>query len=145
MALQVSNGRPIADVSRKFENETGSFEASVDKKIRETVEATSQELASQVFEAWQRGSLGSTILRLTFPGKIPFNQKEAFKEKLKNQVREIRSIRERLVTADSVAYEVDTNLSSKDLAAKLTDLEVDGRKWSPTGTSDNEVMMQLQR
>lgn len=145
LALQVSNGRPIADVSRKFETETGSFEASVDKKIRETVEATSQELASQVFEAWQRGALGSTVLRLTFRGKIPFNQKEAFKEKLKNQVREIRNIRERLVTADSVAYEVDTNLTSKDFAVKLNNLDVDGRKWNPTGTSDNEVTMQLQR
>jgi hypothetical protein len=145
LALQVSNGRPIADVSRKFETEMGSFEASVDKKIRESIDATSQELASQVFEAWQRGSLGSTILRLTFRGKIPFNQKEAFKEKLKNQVREIRNIRERLVTADSVAYEVDTNLNPKDFAAKLVNLEVDGRKWKPSGTTDNEVMMQLQR
>jgi hypothetical protein len=145
LALQVSNGRPIADVSRKFETEMGSFESSVDKKIRESIDATSQELASQVYEAWQRGSLGSTILRLTFRGKIPFNQKEAFKEKLKNQVREIRNIRERLITADSVAYEVDTNLTPKDFAAKLVNLEVDGRKWNLSGTSDNEVMMQLQR
>jgi len=145
LALQVSNGRPIADVSRKFETEMGAFEPSVDKKIRESIDATSQELASQVFEAWQRGSLGSTILRLTFRGKIPFNQKEAFKEKLKNQVREIRNIRERLVTADSVAYEVDTNLTPKDFAAKLVNLDVDGRKWNPSGTTDNEVMMQLQR
>jgi hypothetical protein len=145
LALQVSNGRPIADVSRKFETELGSFESSVDKKIRESIDATSQELASQVYEAWQRGSLGSTILRLTFRGKIPFNQKEAFKEKLKNQVREIRNIRERLITADSVAYEVDTNLTPKDFAAKLVNLEVDGRKWNLSGTSDNEVMMQLQR
>lgn len=145
MALQVSNGRPIADVSRKFETEMGSFEPAVDKKIRETVDATSQELASQVFEAWQRGSLGATILRLTFRGRIPFNQKEAFKEKLKSQVREIRNIRERLVTADSVAYEVDTSLNSKDFAAKLANLEIDGRKWSTTGHSDTEVTLQLQR
>lgn len=144
-AQQVSNGRPIADVSRKFETEAGSFEASVDKKIRETVEATSQELASQVFEAWQRGSLGATTLRLTFRGKIPFNQKEAFKEKLRSQMREIRNIRERFVTADSVAYEVDTSLNSKDFASKLTNLEIDGRKWNPTGTTDQEIILQLQR
>lgn len=145
MALQVSNGRPIADVSRKFDTDMGTFESAIDKKIRETVDSTSQELASQVFEAWQRGSLGSTILRLTFRGRIPFNQKEAFKEKLKSQVREIRNIRERFVTADSVAYEVDTNLSSKDFAAKLANLEIDGRKWYPTGHTDTEVTLQLQR
>jgi hypothetical protein len=145
LALQVSNGRPIADVARKFETEMGVFEASVDKKIRETVDATAQELASQVYEAWQRGSLGTTILRLTFRGKIPFNKQEAFKENLKNQVREIRNIRERLITSDTLAYEVDTNLNAKDFAAKLSSLEIDGRKWKPTGLSDNEVTLQLQR
>lgn len=145
LALQVSNGRPIADVSRRFETEAGVFESSVDKKIRETVETTSQDLASQVFEAWQRGSLGTSSLRLTFRGRIPFNQKESFKEKLKNQVREIRNIRERLVTSDTLAFEVDTNLTSKDFAARLNGLEIDGRRWVSTGHSDSEVMLQWQR
>ncbi|WP_413291462.1 hypothetical protein [Bdellovibrio sp. HCB337] len=145
VALQVSNGRPIADVSRKFDTEMGAFETAVDKKIRESIDGTAQELASQVYEAWQRGSLGATILRLTFRGRIPFNQKEAFKEKLKTQVREIRNIRERFVTADSVAYEVDTGLNSKDFAAKLGNLEIDGRKWRPTEQTDTEVVLQLQR
>lgn len=145
LALQVSNGRPIADVSRKFETEMGVFEAAVDKKIRETVDSTSQDLASQVFEAWQRGALGTQILRLTFRGKIPFNQQEAFKEKLKNQVREIRNIRERLVTSDSLAFEVDTNLNPKDFSAKLNGLEIDGKRWNSAGYSDNEITMQMQR
>lgn len=145
VTLQVSNGRPIADVSRKFETEMGVFESSVDKKIREMVDATAQELASQVYEAWQRGSLGTTILRLTFRGKIPLNQQEAFKETLKNQVHEIRNIRERRITADSMTYEVDTNLSPKDFSLKLSGLEINGRKWNPAGLSDNEVTMHLQR
>ncbi|HEY8272120.1 MAG TPA: hypothetical protein VIG33_14610 [Pseudobdellovibrionaceae bacterium] len=145
VALQVSNGRPIADVSRKFETEMGVFESSVDKKIRETVDATAQELALQVYEAWQRGSLGTTVLRVTFRGKIPFNQQEAFKEKLKNQVHEIRNIRERVITADSMVYEVDTNLNPKDFSLKLSGLEIDGRKWNPASLSNNEVTMQLQR
>lgn len=145
LALQVSNGRPIADVSRKFETEMGVFEAAVDKKVRETVDATAQDLASQVYEAWQRGALGTTILRITFRGKIPFNQQEAFKEKLKNQVREIRNIRERLVTSDSLAFEVDTNLNSKDFSSKINGLEIDGKRWNSVGFNDNEVNMQMQR
>lgn len=145
LALQVSNGRPIADVSRKFETEMGVFESAVDKKIREIVDSTAQDLATQVYEAWQRGALGTTILRLTFRGKIPLNQQEAFKEKLKNQVREIRNIRERLVTSDSIAFEVDTNLNSKDFAAKINGLEIDGKRWNSMGFNDNEVNMQMQR
>jgi hypothetical protein len=145
LALQVSNGRPIADVSRRFESEAGIFEATVDKKVREVVDATAQDLASQVFEAWQRGALGSTILRLTFHGRIPLNQQEAFKEKLRNQVAGIRNIRERLISADSMAYEVDTNLNAKDFAAKLNAMEIDGRKWISSASSDSEVTLQVQR
>ncbi len=145
LALQVSNGRPIADVSRKFETEMGVFEATVDKKVREIVDSTAQDLASQVYEAWQRGALGTTSIRLTFRGKIPFNQQEAFKEKLKNQVREIRNIRERLVTSDSLAFEVDTNLSPKDFSAKLNGLEIDGKRWNSVGFNDSEINLQMQR
>jgi len=145
LALQVSNGRPIADISRKIETEMGVFESVVDKKIRETVDVTAHDLASQVYEAWQRGALGTTILRLTFRGKIPLNQQEAFKEKLRTQVREIRNIRERLVTGDSIAFEVDTNLNSKDFAGKLNGLEIDGKRWNSVGFNDNEVNMQMQR
>lgn len=145
LALQVSNGRPIADVSRRFDTDTGVFESSVDKKVREVVEATSQDLASQVYEAWQRGALGSTLLRLTFRGRIPLNTQEGFKEKLRGQVREIRNIRERLITSDTMAYEVDTNLNSRDFAAKLANLEIDGRRWISSAPSDSEVMLQVQR
>ncbi|MBC7371858.1 MAG: hypothetical protein H7326_09845 [Bdellovibrionaceae bacterium] len=145
LALQVSNGRPIADVSRRFDTDAGIFESSVDKKVREVVEATSQDLASQVYEVWQRGSLGSTVLRLTFRGRIPLNTQEAFKEKLRGQVREIRNIRERLISADAIAYEVDTNLNSRDFAAKLSNLEIDGRRWNSSAPSDTEVLLQVQR
>jgi hypothetical protein len=145
LALQVSNGRPIADVSRRFETEVGIFEPSVDKKMREVVEPTAQDLAAQVYEAWQRGALGTTILRLTFRGRIPLNQQEAFKEKVRNQIRDIRNIRERLISVEAMAYEVDTSLSAKEFAAKLGALEIDGKKWTPASQTDSEVVLQVQR
>ncbi len=144
-ALQVSNGRPIADVLRRFETEAGIFEAVTDKKFREVIDGTSQDLASQVYEAWQRGTVGSTVIRLSFQGRIPLNQQESFKDKLRAQLPQIRTIRERLISAEGIVYEVDTNMNSKDFAGKLSNLEIDGKKWISRSSSDSEVIMQLQR
>jgi hypothetical protein len=145
LMLQVSNGRTIADVSRRFDTEAGVFEIETERRMREVLDSLSQDLATQVNEAWQKGALGTTILRLTFKGKIPFNQKEAFKDKLRTQVRDIRNIRERFITGDSIAYEVDTSLNSRDFSTKLSGLEIDGRHWSPVSQNEGEVVLQVQK
>lgn len=145
VALQASNGRAVADVSRRFDTEAGVFEIETDRRIKEVLDATAMDLATQVNEAWQKGALGTTILRLTFRGKIPFNQKESFKDKIRSQFRDIRNIRERMITADTIAYEVDTSLSAKDFSAKLNGSEIDGRHWNATTQNDNEVVLQVQR
>lgn len=145
LVLQVSNGRPVADVSRRFETEAGVFEVETDRRLREVLDSTAQDLATQVNEAWQKGALGTTILRLTFRGKIPFNQKEAFKDKVRSQVHDIRNIRERLITSDTIAYEVDTSLTARDFSAKLNGVEIDGRKWAAVSQNEAEVVLQVQR
>jgi hypothetical protein len=145
VALQASNGRAVADVSRRFDTEAGVFEIETDRRIKEVLDATAMDLATQVNEAWQKGALGTTILRLTFRGKIPFNQKESFKDKIRSQFRDVRNIRERMITADTIAYEVDTSLSAKDFSAKLNGSEIDGRHWNATTQNDNEVVLQVQR
>lgn len=145
VVVQASNGRAIADVSRRFDTEPGVFEIETERRMREVLESTAQDLASQVNEAWQKGALGTTILRLTFRGKIPFNQKEAFKEKLRSQLRDIKNIRERFITSDSIAYEVDTSLSAKDFSAKVNGVEVDGRRWGTASLGESEVVLQVQK
>lgn len=140
-AIQVSNGRAIADVSRRFETESGSFESSVDKKLREVVESTSNDLASQVLEAWQRGSIGTSVIRLTLKGKSTLPMMESFKEKVRSQITQVKNIRERLVSADSVSYEVDTSAAATELMAKLETLDIDGRKLSKVSEGSDEIVL----
>jgi hypothetical protein len=71
--LQVQNLRPIAQVSRKF-----PFE-----KNKEGFEIVSQEISSQMLEAWQKGSLGASVYRLNFLGRVPPLMRENIKEFLK--------------------------------------------------------------
>ncbi|UYL08250.1 hypothetical protein B9G69_014460 [Bdellovibrio sp. SKB1291214] len=141
-AIQVSNSRPIADVSRRYDVQ-GSFEGAVDKKIREVAEAVSSDLASQVFEAWQRGSVGTSVIRVTVTGKHTLPSMEVLKERIRSQLTQVKNIRERLVSSDSVSFEVDTVVSSTELASKLEALDVNGKKLVKVSEGREEIVLKL--
>ena len=138
-AIQVSNGRAIADVSRRFETDPGSMENKVDKKLREIVDTTSNDLASQVGEAWQRGSLGTSIVRLTIRGRNQIPAIESLKEKIRSQITQVKNIHERLMTSDFVSFELDTSLSASELIEKVVALELDGKKLTAISESAEEI------
>lgn len=140
-ALQVSNSRAIADVSRRFDTEAGSIESAVDKKLRQVVEAASNDLGTQVLEAWQRGSLGTSVIRLTIQGKHNLPTLEAVKEKIRSQITQVKNIRERLIGSDVVSFEVDTAASAADLMTKLEALDVNGMKMSKVSEGREEVVL----
>lgn len=142
-ANQISNSRPIADVSRRYDTEAGTFEIVVDKKMKEVSEGLSNDLASQVFEAWQRGSLGTSTLRLTLTGKMSLPFLEALKEKMKTNVPQIRNMRERLFGGGKYSFEIDTASSAQELAQKLQGLEIDGRKLDQIKVQSSEASHEI--
>jgi hypothetical protein len=144
-ATQVMNSRVIAEVSRKFETDPGPFEAVSDRKLKEVLESASAELSTQIFEAWQKGSLGASLYRLTVRGHFPMQQQESFKEALKNKVREVKSVRERLITSEGVVYEVDSALSPKELSQKASQIEVGTVKLVLESATDKEVSYRVSR
>ncbi|WP_374033143.1 hypothetical protein ACES2I_09815 [Bdellovibrio bacteriovorus] len=140
-ALQVSNGRAIADVSRRFDTDGGSFENAIDKKLREVLEGTANDLAVQVMDAWQRGSVGTSVIRLTIQGRQSLPVLEGVKEKIRSQLTQVKNIRERLVSADSVSFEVDTSVPASELVGKLETLDLDGKKLSRVSEGQNEIVL----
>jgi hypothetical protein len=140
-AVQVSNGRTVADVARRFETEAGVFESVVDKKMKEISESASNDLASQVLDVWQRGSIGTSIIKVTVKGKNTLPLMESLKNKVKASVTQVKSIRERLVTSDAVSFEVDTSISSAELLSKFTSLDMDGKKLSKISESGDEIVL----
>lgn len=142
-ATQISNARPIADVSRRYDTEIGNYEVVVDKKLKEVLDSVSNDLASQVFEAWQRGSLGTSTLRLTLQGKLSLPALEAFKDSVKSRVPQIRNIRERSFESNRYSFEVDTSASAKDIIQKLQGTDIDGKKVNQISESNNEIIVQL--
>jgi hypothetical protein len=144
-AIQLSNNRPIADVSRKYETESGTFETVVDKKLRQVMDSVSQDLALQVFEAWQKGTVGTNIIRLTVRGEVPFQQREILKEKIRTQIPQIKNIKERMVTGNTLSYEVDSSSTPQELGQKLNSLDFNGVKFQTSSASDKEVVVDLKR
>ena len=143
-AIQVSNGRAIADVSRRYETQGGSYESAIDKRLREVVDTASSDLASQVLEASQRGSLGTSILRLTISGRSSIPQMEALKDKIRSQLTQVKGIRERLVSSESVSFEVDTALPPAELAAKIETLDINGKRLSKVSEQKDEIVFKWQ-
>ena len=144
-AIQVSNSRPIADVSRRFDTDPGSFESVVDKKLREVMDGTASDLASQVFEAWQRGWVGTSVIRVTITGPHSLPSMENFKEKVRAQITQVKNIRERSVGSDSISYEVDTAITPTELATKLETLDHDGKKLTKVSEGRDEIVLKFAR
>lgn len=140
-ALQVSNGRAIADVSRRFDTDSGAMESAIDKKLREVLDTTSNDLAAQVLEAWQRGSVGTSVIRLTIKGKNTLPLMEGMKEKIRSQVTQVKNIRERMIGSDSVSFEVDTSVSPSELLGKLETLDFEGKKLTKVSETSDEIIL----
>lgn len=144
-ALQILNSRSIADVSRQYETDAGGMEFVVDKKLSEIWDSLTQDLAAQVFEAWSRGAIGSSLYKLVLKGRLPLQQKELFKEYIKNNVREVKNIKERLISSDAVVYVLDSSLAPNEIAQKLKEFSIPPFKVVLDSSDELEIVYKLQR
>lgn len=105
--VQASTGRVVAEVSRQFDVEGASYEAAVRAKLATEVTEIAKDLASQVLEAWQRGTLSSNLMRLTLNGHLTPKQLGEFKSGLLQGIREVKILKERSFEFGHIVYEVD--------------------------------------
>ncbi len=140
VANQVQNGRSIAEVVRQYETESGRAELVIDQKLKEVIEPVSQDLASQVFEAWQKGTIGSNLFKIAIKGQVPLQLQDNLKKNIKSQVHEIKNIKERLISMDEFVLEVDTNITPKDMQKKLPRLSFDGYSLKFESANEKEAI-----
>ncbi|MFZ4403580.1 MAG: hypothetical protein ACOYOK_05705 [Pseudobdellovibrionaceae bacterium] len=138
--FQANNGKTIADVVRKFTTEPGDPQVVVPKKIKEVLDLVMTDLATQVTEVWQRGSLGSSTFKLTFQGFFSPLQLESFKQSLQNQVTSVRNVKERVISTKAVTFEVDAVGSLQEVAQKISGISVQNRRWTASSINDLEII-----
>lgn len=140
-ALQVTNGREIATVSRTYELN----KLSAEKKIREVSDVVWSDLSGQVLDTWQRGVLGSSLLRLTLQGDsyggLDLKAQESFKKSLQAQIPEIKLIRDRVIAFDHLTYEIETPLAVDALTAKLNNFQFQSNKLQVVGHTEAELTL----
>lgn len=137
--LHVPRNRTLAQVARKIETDAGAKQVVVVNKLKDAIESMASDLSGQTLEAWQRGSAQSNFYRISLLGPVPLNVQEGFREAFKNKVREVKSIRERLITAQGVTFEIDSVTGPKDLAKRVSEIPVDGGKLVLKDVSDTEL------
>jgi hypothetical protein len=142
-ALQTSNGRVIGEVIRSFETNSGNFHVVIGDKLKDIKSAITADLTSQIIEAWQKGTFGSSLIQLTVNGKLNYRQLDVFKESLKNGITEIRQIRERRLQSGSFTYEIDSSLQPKDLADLLIKKNFPRYKVEVTGINSNTLALDV--
>jgi isochorismate synthase EntC len=140
-AYQTLNKRLIAEVVRKFDTSPGYFDYVVPKKMESAFQLVFQDLSSQIFDTWQRGTLGSSVFKLTLKGKLPLLEQEAFKELVRSRALEIKNIRERKVTLASTEFEFDSTSSPKEISAKLNNMELGNFKFIVESTGDDFIQI----
>jgi len=143
-ALQTTNGRIVAQVGRQFETESGAFENVVDKKLKEVFETLPTDLANQLLEAWKQGAINSQLYQIKVLGRLNIPAQEAFKEALREKVREVKSVRERLIAGDEIIYEIDSSVAPAEIAKRLADgFEVQGIKLNVDQASEKDLTLHV--
>ena len=117
--VQASSGRTVAEVSRQFETEPGVFEAVLRTKLGLETPELAKDLATQVLEAWQRGTLNSNLIRLSVRGALTPKQLTELKNGLVQNVHEVKSLKERAFEPGQILFEVDYTGEPGPLAEKL--------------------------
>jgi len=144
-AVQALNNRTIAEIVRVFDVERGSTEVLIERKLKEVSDMVAQDLSNQVLEAWQKGTLNASLYRLSVRGRLPLQNQELFKEVLKSKVREIKSVRERWITADEVVFEIDSSISPQEIAKRLSDFAVGSFRYRVVSSSEAELAVAAER
>lgn len=114
-ALQAGNGRVIGEVIRSYETESGNFNHVVTKKVAEVTEKMAADLSTQLSEAWKSGTFGSNLIRLSVRGPLDYSQLQALKKVIQEQVKEVRTLKERLFEPGQIVFEVDATTNSQGL------------------------------
>lgn len=141
--LHVPRNRNLAQVVRRFETEPGAKASVITPKLKGIFETVGNDLSGQTLEAWQKGSAQSNFYKITINGGMTPPQQEAFREVFKSTIREVKTIRERWISAQSIVFEIDSIVAPKEIAKRASELSLGNGKLVLKDVSDTELKYQL--
>lgn len=143
--VQAQTGRTVAEISRQIEADIGSgnYESVIANKLAAELPEVSKDLATQVYEIWQRGTLNTNQIRLAIRSSLTPKQLSNFKSGLMGQVQQVKSLRERLFDGTGVQFEVDYSGETETLIDRLKALRLQGFETRVSSVSSSAVAMEV--
>ncbi|MCC7403778.1 MAG: hypothetical protein IT288_05200 [Bdellovibrionales bacterium] len=144
VALHSGNGRIVGEVIRTYDTEPGSFLTIVPRKMNEVLDAVAKDLSTQVYDAWKRGTFGANLLRLAVNGKLDYPQLMDLKKSITEEVRDIRTLKERFFELNRVVFEMDSSVGTRQIAQVLKEKKLKGFKVDVSKVTSDTVELDVQ-
>jgi hypothetical protein len=145
--VQATTGRMVGEVSRQYATEPaappGAYETQVRNKLSSELPEISKDLATQVLEAWQRGTLNTNTVRLAVRGGLTPKQLADLKTGLLANVREVKGLRERYFEGNQVLFDVDYAGEANTLTDKLRSLRLPTFETRLAGASEQGLSLDV--
>lgn len=143
VALHSGNGRIVGEVIRTYETDSGPFQASVQRRSREVLGSIVQDLTAQIYDAWKRGTFGSNLLRLAVSGRLDYQQMNTIKKTILDQIRDIRSLKERLFENNRLTFEMDASSGPRQISAALERVNLKGFKLKVLNSTSDSIEVDI--
>ena len=141
--VQAQTGRTVAEVSRQLEADSTSYESALRAKLTAELPELAKDLATQVYEVWQRGTLNTNQIRLALRGTLTPKQINEFKSGLLSQMQEVKSLRERLFDGTGIHFEMDYSGESAALVDRLKGIKIQGFETRVSSTTDTLLALEV--
>lgn len=150
--IQAENGKTLADIKRVFEHplpkESAKLDDEISKKVADESESVGAEIVSLMTDALQRGLINSQKIRLKFAMTSQPQKIELLKESVKAQSGNIKNVKEKSISANSVTYEIDFIGNIKDIQDKLLNMDVKNLNYAKvqlTSSQPEEIVFELKQ
>lgn len=102
------------------------------RDLLEELKVSSPELATQIYENWQRGTINSQAYKLEILGQFTIDDQSQIKNLIQTKIPEIRLIKDRSFSLKQLSFEVETQLTSSSLSEKMIKIKELRLKQDPS-------------
>ncbi|MGE4130020.1 MAG: hypothetical protein AB7F86_00190 [Bdellovibrionales bacterium] len=136
---QARSGRTLAE-AQGSESLSDRKTKTVEKEIASLEKRALAEIKEKLVAVVKEGSLNLSVLRLAVEGAMSQKQQADLKNQL-SSLREVRLIRERIVEAERMTYEVESSISAEDLGQVIGKAKFPGFHVQVSGRQDNSLIL----
>ncbi len=140
---QTANGKSVAEVVKTLDSGSGQLLSQIRSDIRTLAQDSGEDLASQVYDLWQRGALEAQVIQLVVTGNLNHQQILQFKKLLSEKIGLADGLTERLFEPNRITFEMDYNGEVEKLKKQLSQARFTGFQAQILESQGDQIMMEV--